>query len=201
MRKVIYYVGVSLDGCLASADGSFEWLNRASAKAEAAGEDFGMAELFARIDTVVMGRKTYEVMLKFGPGGYPKVKNLVFSRTLPPSTHKGVEVIAADAAPLVAELKKSPGKDIYLCGGGQLAQSLLRHGLVDEIQMGVVPVLVGDGLPCFPAGFPETELDLVECKQYKGGIVGLTYRVAKAAKPEPKRAKKTPARKAAARGR
>jgi len=179
MRKVVYHVGVSLDGCIASADGSFEWLNRATRSAEAAGEDFGMTKLFADIDTVLIGRKTYEVMLKFGqPGGYPKMMNLVFSRTLPPSKEKGVRVIAEDAAPFVADLKRRPGKSIYLCGGGELARDLLRHGLVDEIEMGVVPVLVGNGLPCFPPGFPETDLKLSECKQYKGGIVGLKYRLA-----------------------
>lgn len=190
MRKVLYHVGLSLDGCIASADGSFEWLNRTTKEAEGTGEDFGMKELFARIDTVLMGRKTYELMLSFGqPGGYPNVKNVVFSKTLPSSQEKNVEIVREDAATYVAALKQGPGKDIYLCGGGALARDLLSHGLVDQIEMGVVPVLVGGGIPCFPAGFPETDLKLLHSKQCAGGVMVLSYEVVKAGKAQPKATK------------
>lgn len=175
MRKVRYCVGISLDGYVASADGSFDWLNRAVSNVK--GEDFGMGALFKSIDTVLMGRKTYEVAVKMGGGGYPNVKNYVFSRTLPPGERKGVEIVCADPSKFVAELKKRRGKDIYLSGGGELARELLRSGAVDQIELGVVPVLVGGGLPCFPPGFQETDLELINCKQYKGGILGLTYRI------------------------
>lgn len=198
MRKVLYHVGVSLDGYIAAADGSFDWLNRTTKEAEAAGEDFGMKELFARIDTVLMGRKTYELMLSFGqPGGYPNVKNVVFSSTLAPSKEKNVEIVREDAAKYVARLKESPGRDIYLCGGGGLARDLLRQGLVDGIEMGIVPVLVGGGIPCFPAGFPETDLKLLYSKQCAGGVMVLSYEVAKSEQARPRTVKvKTTAGKA-----
>ena len=197
MRNVKYCVGVSLVGYLASSDGSFEWLERAASTAK--GEDFGMTALFKSIDTVLMGRRTFEVAVKMGGGGYPKVKNYVVSRTLPPGERNGVEIISADPAKFVAALKKRPGKDIYLSGGGELARELLRKGLVDQIELGVVPVLVGVGIPCLPPDFPETDLELTQCKQYKAGILGLTYRVfkrsAKNAKARTKTKKKSTAKR------
>lgn len=180
MRKVKYSVGVSLDGYIAAPDGSVEWLDRATRKAN--GDDFGMGEFFKSIDTVLMGRKTYEVALKLGmeKGSYSGMKNYIFSRTKPPGERDGVEFVSGNIADFVADLKQKPGKDIWLCGGGELAREALKDGVVDEITLGVVPMLIGGGLSAFPAGFSETELELSECKQYKGGVVGLTYTVVRA---------------------
>lgn len=177
MRKVKYGVGVSLDGYIASPDGSVGWLERATRKAK--GEDFGMGDFFKSIDTVVMGRKTYEIGLKMGmdKGGYPKMKNYVFSRTLPPGKRNGIEFVSGNPGELIARLKQQPGKDIWLCGGGELAREVLKSQALDEVILGVAPVLVGAGRLTFPPGFPETEVELIECKQYKGGVVGLTYKV------------------------
>jgi len=195
MRKVKYGVGVSLDGYIAAPDGSVDWLNRATRHAK--GEDFGMGAFFKSIDTVLMGRKTYEIAVKMGMGGggYPKMKNYVFSRTLPPGERDGVEYVSGDPAELMAQLKKQPGKDIWLCGGGELASEFLKAGALDEVILGIAPVLLGAGRLTFPPGFSETEVELVECKQYKGGVVGLTYRVLKAAKPEAKTARKRKTRR------
>jgi dihydrofolate reductase len=177
MRKVVYSVGVSLDGYIAAPDGSVDWLDRATSKAK--GEDFGMGAFFKTIDTVLMGRKTYEHALKMGmaKGGYPGMKNYIFSRTLPPGERDGVEFISGSVAGLIKKLRKSPGKNIWFCGGGELAHAALNDRVVDEITLGLTPILIGGGLPTFPPTFPETELELVECKQYKGGVLGLTYRV------------------------
>ena len=177
MRKVKYGVGVSLDGHIASPDGSVDWLERATRKVK--GEDFGMGEFFKSIDTVLMGRKTYEQGLKLGmaKSGYPKMKNLIFSRTLPPGERDGVEFVSDDPGELIARLKQQPGKDIWLCGGGELAREFVRAQVLDEIVLGIVPVLAGAGRPTFPPEFPETDVELLECKQYKGGVIGLTYRV------------------------
>jgi dihydrofolate reductase len=180
MRKVKYVVGVSLDSYIAGPDGSVDWLDRATRKAK--GEDFGMAEFFKSIDTVLMGRKTYEIALKLGmnKGGYRGMKNYIFSRTQPSGERDGVEFVSGSIANFVADLKRKPGKDIWLCGGGELAREALKDGVVDEIGLGVVPMLIGGGLAAFPAGFAETELELSECKQYKGGVIGLTYTVVRA---------------------
>ncbi len=190
MRKVKYGVGVSLDGYIAAPDGSVDWLNRATRKAK--GEDYGMREFFRSIDTVLMGRKTYEIALKMGmgKGGYSGMKTFIFSRTLPPGERDGVEFVSGDPGELMGRLKQRPGKDIWLCGGGELTREFLKSGALDEVILGIVPVLIGAGRPTFPPGFPETEVELVEVKQYKGGVVGLTYRVVKAA-AGPRRAKKS----------
>jgi dihydrofolate reductase len=197
MRKVKYGVGVSLDGYIAAPDGSTDFLNRALRHAK--GEDFGMGEFFRRIDTVLMGRKTYEIALKMGMGGggYPKMKNYVFSRTLPPGERGGVEYVSGDPAELMARIKSQPGKDIWLCGGGELASEFLKAGALDEVILGIAPVLLGAGRLTFPPGFSETEVELVECKQYKGGVVGLTYRVLKAAQPQAKGSSKKKTRRRA----
>ena len=176
-RKVTYSVGVSLDGYIAAVDGSFEWLNRATAKAK--GEDFGMTKFFKSLDTVLMGRKTYEVAVKMGVKSsvYPGIKNYVFSRTLPPGERNGIEFVSGSVGKFIAKLKKERGKDIWLCGGGELARQALLENAIDEITLGLVPILVGDGLPAFPAGFNETDLELIEIKEYKAGVLGLTYKV------------------------
>jgi dihydrofolate reductase len=168
-----------LDGYIAAPDGSVDWLNRATRHAK--GEDFGMKEFFQSIDTVLMGRKTFEIALKMGMGGggYPKMKNYVFSRTLPRGERDGVEYVSGDPAELMARIKSQPGKDIWLCGGGELASEFLKAGALDEVILGIAPVLLGAGRLTFPPGFPETEVELTEVKQYKGGVVGLTYRVLK----------------------
>jgi dihydrofolate reductase len=177
MRKVKYGVGVSLDGYISAPDGSVDWLHRATSKAK--GEDFGMGEFFKSIDTVLMGRKTYEDALKLGmaKGGYPKIKNYVFSRTLPAGMREGIEFVSDDLAKIITSLKQQPGKDIWLCGGGELARSALKALVLDQLILGIAPILIGGGRPTFPADFPEAQLELVECKQYKGGVVGLTYDV------------------------
>jgi dihydrofolate reductase len=195
VRKVIYSVGCSLDGYIAGPDGSVDWLNRVASKA--IGEDFGMGAFFKSIDTVLMGRKTYEHALKMGMGkdGYTGMKNYIFSRTLPPGERDGVEYVSVAVKDLVAKLRKVPGKNIWLCGGGELARQALAEGIVDEVTLGVTPVLIGAGRPTFPSTFPETDLELIECKQYKAGILGLTYRVLRNRpkankKPKPVKSKK-----------
>ncbi len=176
MRKVKYAVGVSLDGYLAAPDGSVDWLNRAASKAK--GEDFGMREFFRSIDTVLMGRKTYEIAVKMGmgKGGYSGMQTFIFSRTLPPGKRDGIEFVSGNPGELMARLKQQPGKDIWLCGGGELAREFLKCGALDEVILGIVPVLLAGRLT-FPPEFPETEVELVEVKQYKGSVMGLTYLV------------------------
>jgi len=176
-RKVIYSVGASLDGYIASPDGSYEWLERETRKAK--GEDFGMKRFFASIDTVIMGRKTYEVGVKHGmaKSGFPGMRNYVFSRTVRGGSRYGVEFVSGDPLKLVTRLKRQPGKDIWLCGGGDLAREFLKRGALDEVGVGIVPLLVGAGRPTFPPGFAQVGLELMECKQYPTGVVVLHYRI------------------------
>lgn len=181
MREVIYSVAISLDGYIADVNGGVDWLERARRNARK-GEDFGMGAFFRSVDTVLLGRKTYEVAVKMGAKDtvFRQMKHYVFSRTLTPGEHDGVEVVGGDPGKLVRELKEIPGKNIWLCGGGELAREFIKAKLLDEISLAVMPLLLGGGVSAFPEGFPVSELELSECKQYSGGVVALTYKLTRA---------------------
>ena len=171
--------------------------------------DFGA--LFKQFDTLVMGRKTYEPLIaQGGHGAMPGVEVIVFSRTLAAATHPGVRIVNNDPREVVAALKKKPGRDIWLFGGGQLFRTLLDAGLVDSVELAVMPVLLGQGIPLLPPG-DLTTLELVDHKILpKSGIAVLAYSVPGGAaaprigfiKPpkasEKKRVAKKPAKKKAA---
>lgn len=135
------------------------------------------ADFWKTIDTVLMGRKTYEAAARFGQAsGYPGVKNYVFSRTLQ-EERRGVTVVREDAAGFVRRLKEQEGKDICLMGGGELARSLFEADLIDEIGFNIHPVLLGAGIPLFHPMSRQINLELKECRAFKNGCVYVTYRV------------------------
>lgn len=173
MRKVTFGGANSLDNFIARADGGMDWLlwdDEVSAV---------IATFWANVDTVVMGRKTYEFAAKSGGGGdnpYPGIKTYVCSRTMAAVPTDNVEVVG-DAVELLKQLKAQPGKDICVMGGGQLGASLLSAGLIDEVGVNIHPVLLGSGVPLFPGLTRQVDLELVESKVFKTGCVALTYRV------------------------
>jgi dihydrofolate reductase len=186
MRNVTYGAACSLDGFIARPDGGVDWLLFTDdAKAV-------MADYWPRIDTILMGRKTWEVAAQAGGGGGGDggMHTYVFSRTLAslPGRSRGATLVRDDAAEFVRKLKQTPGKEICLMGGGDFARSLLAAGVVDEIGLNVHPVLLGAGVPFLPAVGQQVDLDLAECRQMAGGCVLLRYRARpKAKKPPPKR--------------
>jgi dihydrofolate reductase len=172
MRKVTFGGANSLDNYLARTDHAVDWL-RWGAEAAAV-----MADYWKTIDTILMGRKTYEVALRRGGGGgYPGVKTFVFSRTLAEGSRDGVTIVSGEAAGFVRELKKQAGKDICLMGGGELARSLFEAGLIDEIGLNIHPVLLGSGIPLFHPMSRQIDLELLECKPFTNGCVLVKYRV------------------------
>ena len=138
-----------------------------------------MADFFAKIDTTIMGRKTAAVTEKLRKNGeipeMPGISNYVVSRRWKPGKHEGFEVVRGPLTTFVRKLKRRAGKDIYLGGGGELCRSFLQEDLVDELFIGVSPVLLGDGIPGFPGKFPQRDFRLTECKSYSDGSVGLRY--------------------------
>jgi len=176
MRQVIFGGANSFDGYLARPNDAVDWLIWSDEVAEV------MAAFWPRVDTVIMGRKTYEVAAAAGQEmGYPGVVNYVFSRTLTVTPNPGITLIRDNAADFVRHLKKQSGRDICLMGGGDFARTLFEADLIDEIGFNVHPVLLGDGIPAFHRMSRQIDLELIACRQFKTGCVLLTYRVRHAA--------------------
>jgi dihydrofolate reductase len=173
MRKVIFGGANSLDNFIARKDHSYDWLlwNKETEQI--------LKDMWKRIDTIVMGRLTYEVAAaNGGGGGHSGIKTYVFSRTVKKRNTKNVTFLAEDAAGFVRRLKEEEnGKDICVMGGGILAQSLFEADLIDEIGFNVHPVLLGSGIPLFHEMSRQIDLELKECRQLSNGCVMLTYDV------------------------
>lgn len=169
-RRLRYQVAVSLDGFIAGAKGEFDWI--------VMDPSIDFAALYREFDTAVMGRKTYEIAAAQGGGAMRGIDVIVFSRTLPAEARRGVRIVNDEAAGFVAALKARPGGDIWLFGGGELFRSLLDAGLVDTVEVAVIPVLLGSGIPLLPPG-ASTKLVLADHRILPGsGIVALSYSVA-----------------------
>lgn len=171
MRAVRYNVAATLDGYIAGPNGEFDWIPNDDAV------DF--AGIFARVDTVLIGRKTYEVVQRMGPPPWtPKTRVYVFSTTLEPTSCSGATLVSTDSTGVVNALRHEPGNgEIWLFGGGDLFRRLLAAGQVDSVEITIVPVLLGAGIPLLPPGGSRTELTLRNTRQYPSGMVTLTYSV------------------------
>jgi dihydrofolate reductase len=170
MRKVTFRVATSLDNYIARQDGSYDWILQSEDSRSS------LAESWKTIDTVLWGRKTYDLVKGRMPV-YKGVKNYVFSRTLKESADKGVELINGDAAEFVQVLKNQKGQDIFVMGGGELAKSLFEANLIDEIGMNIHPVLLGSGIALFHEMKRQIQLELIEYKTFSDGCVLVSYRI------------------------
>jgi len=170
MRRLIYGVATSLDGFIAGPNGEVDWI------LPDAGIDF--AALHSQFDTLLMGRRTWEVARTRGDvlKGMGK-RIVVVSTTLNPAQHPGIIVVQSNLAEAARSLKAEPGKDLWLMGGGVLFRSLLDSGLVDALQVSVFPVLLGAGTPLMPEG-QRANLKLTESKALPSGVLMLSYTVA-----------------------
>jgi dihydrofolate reductase len=160
-------VVISLDGYIAGPNGEADWITL--------NPEIDFNEIFQRYDTALVGRRTYETMIRSKMGMPPGIQTYVFSRTLSPTEHPKVTTVSMGAAEVVTQLKEKPGKDIWLFGGGVLFRSLAQAHLVDEIEVAVFPILLGAGLPLLPPPADRFQLALESHHIYKCGIVSLTY--------------------------
>ncbi len=179
MRKVTFGGANSLDNYFAREDGSVDWLLWSDEVTEI------MKDYWPRIDTFVMGRKTYGVAVDSAPRSkkkraknpYGDIKTYVFSRTLKPGKRDGAEFVSSDPGEFVRELKNQDGKEICIMGGGELANQLLEAGVIDEIGFNIHPVLLGSGVPLFHKMSRQIDLELIECRPLKNGCVYVMYKV------------------------
>jgi len=173
MRKVVFGGANSLDNYFARKDDAVDWLIWSDEVGKI------MADYFKTFDTIVMGRRTYEVAMASGHGAgtYGGMKTYVFSRTLKPRSTKNLEITSDDVAEVVRRLKLQEGKDICIMGGGLLAKSLFEANLIDEIGFNIHPVLLGSGIPLFHEMSHQIDLELIDCTTFKTGCVLVTYRV------------------------
>ena len=183
MRKVTLGLANSLDNYIARKDGGYDWLHWSDEVAEIS------AKFMKTVDTLLIGRKTYEVMLAAGQTSYPGAKNYVFTRSKKKAAQltkaldarkrpdKNVQVVSENADVFVKKLKKQKGKGIVIFGGGQLAKNLFEADLIDEIVLNIQPVLLGSGIPLFHEMTKQIDLKLVNSRPLKDGGLVVTYRV------------------------
>lgn len=173
MRKITFGGASSLDNCFARKNHTVDWLLWSDEAMTL------MTDYWKTIDTILMGRRTYEAALKQSKGKsnpYPGLKSYVFSRTLT-IKDKSVEIVSKDAAGFVRKLKSDEGKDICLMGGGDFAKTLFEADLIDEVGFNIHPVLLGSGIPVFHEMTRQIDLELLDCKPFKNGCVYVMYRV------------------------
>ncbi|MCA1822514.1 MAG: dihydrofolate reductase family protein [Pseudonocardia sp.] len=174
-RKVIVHIATSADGYIARTDGDLDWLtSRPKPKGF-----YGIAAFMKSIDTMLLGRKTYEAGLRMGGTFDPmRGRTVVFSRQPPPAdAPSGVEFVSGAVGPFVSQLRQEPGKDVWLMGGGDLIASFLDERAVDEFVITVTPVFIGDGIPLIARRHRHVPLDLRAVERFEDGVVQLSYRV------------------------
>jgi dihydrofolate reductase len=173
MRKLRYSVAMSLDGLIAGPNGEYDWIGNEP------GVDF--AAFWSQFDTLLMGRRTYDLAVqtrgKAAFTAFTGVTSIVFSRTLKQQEHPHVTVMPELNADWVRGLKAQSGKDIWLFGGSNLFRSLFDSGLVDRVEVAVIPVLLGSGIRLLPPPYTPTRLRLVSHHLYQSGRMSLAYEV------------------------
>lgn len=173
-RKVILYIATSLDGYIASPDDNLEFLS----VVEQEGEDYGYAQFIESVDTVIVGRKTYDKVLSMGfDFPHSDKESYIITRTPKPATGK-IEFYTGDLKNLILKLKKQEGKNIFVDGGAEVVNLLLKDNLIDEFCISIIPVLLGDGIRLFQDNRPELPLKFVRSESFKSGLVQVWYQKA-----------------------
>jgi len=180
-RKIIVYIASSADGYIARPDGDVEWLNRRPDTV-----DYGMREFYASIDTILWGRKTYDWALAYhkktkakGSIFDKKLANYVFSRKPPKKVAPGAEFVSEPVPAFAQRLRATPGKHIWMMGGGELIASFLDAGEIDEFDIHVIPTMIGEGIPLVARRHRDITLQLRTARKFPDGVVRLRYQVAK----------------------
>jgi dihydrofolate reductase len=170
-RKVVVFIGTSLDGYIAKPNDDLSFLDLVDKE----GEDYGYYDFIKSVDTVILGRKTYDwVMMQVTEFPHAKRESYIITRT-PRASNGLIRFYTGDLVELVKRLKVANGKNIFIDGGAEVINSLLKQNLIDELIISIVPVLVGDGIRLFQDGRPEERLKLINARNFDTGLVQLHY--------------------------
>lgn len=171
-KKLILYIATSLDGYIAAPNDDLSFLSLVQKE----GLDYGYNDFIKTVDTVILGRKTYDWVIKnAGDISYPNQKVYVITKSDRQNTEK-VEFYNGDLVELINKLKSQDGGNIFCDGGAQIVNELLKHGMIDEFVISIVPVLLGDGVKLFQGGYTLQNLELISSKQFETGLMQLKYR-------------------------
>lgn len=174
-RKTILYIAASLDGYIAKLGDNLDFLEAVAQD----GEDYGYGQFYGQIDTVILGKRTYDwVMGQIGEFPHQGKETYVLTRKSLAAIGT-IQFFSGKLSELVSNLKSKPGKDIFVDGGAQTVYRFLEAGWLDELIISFVPVLLGDGIRLFQSGFPEQKLELIRSRSYPSGLVQVHYRVVK----------------------
>jgi dihydrofolate reductase len=169
-RKIVLYIATSLDGYIARDNGDIDWLSMV----ESQNEDYGYKDFLKSVDTVIMGRRTYDQVLTFGDFPYKDKKCYVISRTTRPKEDY-VEFFNGDICKLISKIRQKDGLNIWLVGGSEIVGELLSKNLIDTYIISVLPILLGRGILLFQSDMPEIRLQLCRNVSFPSGLVQLSY--------------------------
>ena len=171
-RKLILYIATSLDGYIAKPNDDLSFLSIVEQK----GEDYGYAAFINTVDTVIIGRKTYDWVMKQGKKiPHADKETFVITRTARAPIGKTI-FYTGKLKELVTKLKSEEGKNIFCDGGAEIVNELLNHDLIDEFIISIIPILIGDGVRLFKGGRPEQKLELISVKHFEKGLTQLHYK-------------------------
>lgn len=169
MPKVVLFIATSLDGYIASPDGTVDWLFHDA--------DYGYTEFMASLDAVVMGRKTWEQAKTFETVPFAGKRVFVFSRTLPPSHDERIHHVQGEVGAVVVAIRQNIQRDLWLVGGGELIRQFIAHRLIDEFRLFVHPIILGEGVPLFLLHSERTNLMFEGNQSFPSGLIELRYRL------------------------
>jgi dihydrofolate reductase len=169
--QVVLYIAASLDGYIAGPNGEIDWLSLVDRE----GEDYGYHEFYQSVDAIVSGSKTYELAASFSEWPHPGKPTFVFTRRPLKSPRDDVFFLSEEVPQAMEKIKAQGFQRVWLLGGGELVRSFLRHGLIDEYIISTIPIILGGGVPLFPASTPEQKLEVISSRQYESGLLQSHY--------------------------